>query len=128
MKRKSVYCPKCGERWETRVYESTGKGTRGRQGWKDFKPDEIVVLKRCLSGELAPHQAALLLGRNANSIRIKLHRMRNGTPAPSENTWKDSEVAVLQKAIREETHLREVAAQLNRTYDSVRQKARRMKG
>ncbi|MEC1716636.1 hypothetical protein [Schinkia azotoformans] len=71
---KKPYCPKCGEKFEVRNYQSVKKGEKLiRIKWKQ---EELELLDRCISGDLGAHQVAVMTGRTVNSVLKRIPRRK----------------------------------------------------
>ena len=72
---KKPYCPKCGEKFEVRSYQTVKKGEKFiRIKWKQ---EELELLDRCINGELAVHQVAVMTGRTVNSVSKRIPRRKD---------------------------------------------------
>jgi len=74
IKKKSYFCPSCGENVSVRRYkpEITTKGKRVNIRWSD---EELELLSKVKENGLAPYQVAIMTGRSINSVHKKLARV-----------------------------------------------------
>lgn len=72
-------CPECGDRIAVRRHKGdrNGDGRKSGPGSKlRWKAEELALLEACLNGKELPYRAAIILGRNTNSVTKRLGRMR----------------------------------------------------
>lgn len=78
--KRAPFCPSCGDRFEVVPYSAKKFDTGVKITRPRWKPEEIELVKKCLTGEKAPHQVAIELGRTLNSVKKYSERLRKSSP------------------------------------------------